>query len=118
MSEYDDEREVARRYRELPREEPPSALDAKIRAAALGAAAKDSRRAVMSHPAPLVAPTGRRQWYFPVAAAAVIVLAVAVTWQVEREQGDDGATPSQNAPAPELRKQRKPAQEEVQKPAP
>jgi hypothetical protein len=118
MSEYDDEREAARRYRELPREEPPAALDAKIRAAALGAASKDSRRAVISHPAPLVAPTGRRQWYFPVAAAAVIVLSVAVTWQVEREQGDDGAMLAQNAPPPELRKEKKLLEEEVQKPAP
>jgi hypothetical protein len=132
MSEHDDEREVARRYRELPREEPPAALDAKIRAAALraaskdslGAASKDSRRAVSPHSAPLVAPTGRRTWYFPVAAAAVIVLAVAVTWQVEREQGDDGATLSRSAPAPELRKEKKAPEEEprkqaeAQKPAP
>src|SRR3954471_11390612 len=80
MSEHDDEREAGRRYRELPREEPPPALDAKIRA--------EARRAVVTHPAPLVAPTGRRSWYFPVAAAAVIVLAVAVTWQIERSQPD------------------------------
>ena len=53
MAEHDDEREVTRRYRELPREEPPAALDAKIRAAALGAASEDSRRTVVTHPAPL-----------------------------------------------------------------
>ena len=97
MSEHDDEREAGRRYRQLPREEPPAALDAKIRA--------EARRAVLAHPAPLVAPTGRRSWYFPVAAAAVIVLAVAVTWQVEREQGDEGAPLPQSPPAPALRKE-------------
>jgi hypothetical protein len=70
MSEYEDEREVARRYRELPREEPPAGLDAAIRAAAR---ARASRR-------------GLRLWYFPAAAAAIVVLAVAVAWQVERNK--------------------------------
>src|SRR5258706_13461279 len=99
MSEHEDEREVERLYRQLPREEPPAALDAKIRA--------EARRAVIVHPAPLVAPTGRRHWYFPVAAAAVIVLAVAVTWQVERAQPDPAASDEllykrteESAPAP------------------
>jgi hypothetical protein len=107
MSERDDEREVERLYRQLPREEPPAALDAKLRA--------EARRAVISHPAPLVAPTGRRSWYFPVAAAAVIVLAVAVTWQVEREQGDEGAPLPQSAPAPALRKEQKLPEQAPQK---
>ena len=53
-------------------------LDDAIRAAA--------RRAVHTRPAPLVVPTGRQRWYFPLAAAAIIVLAVAVTMHVEREQ--------------------------------
>src|SRR5258706_5586814 len=102
MSEHDDEREAERLYRQLPREEPPAALDAKLRA--------EARRGVASHPAPLVAPTGRRSWYFPVAAAAVIVLAVAVTWQVEREQVDEGAPLPQSAPAAALREQKLPEQ--------
>ena len=73
-----EEQKISQRYRELPREEPPRALDDAILAA--------SRRAVESRPAPLVVPAGRRRWYFPLAAAAVIVLAVAVTVHVERQQ--------------------------------
>jgi hypothetical protein len=118
MSEYDDEREAERLYRQLPREEPPAALDAKIRA--------EARRAVVVHPAPLVAPTGRRTWYFPLAAAAVIVLAVAVTWQVERQQVDEGAPLPAQAPqkqpeasqyAPLAKRAEKPA-EQAKKAAP
>src|SRR2546425_6008918 len=77
-----DERDpkVSRRYRELGAEDPPAGLDAGILAA--------SRHAVETRLAPLVAPTGRRRWYFPVAAAAIITLAVAVTVHVERQQPD------------------------------
>jgi len=78
MADMEDDKDVSRRYRELGREKPPPSLDARIRA--------EARSALETHAAPLVAPTGRRRWYFPVAAAAVIVLAVAVATQVEREQ--------------------------------
>ena len=76
----DDDAKVSARYRELAREEPPHHLDDAILAAA--------RRVTASRPAPLVAPTGRRRWYFPVAAAAIIVLAVAVTVHVQRQERD------------------------------
>lgn len=121
MTEPENEREAAAAYRRLPREEPPASIDARIRAHA--------REAIETHPAPLVPPTGRRQWYFPVAAAAIIVLAVAVTWQMEREQPDPGdglaqegvdrlaARQEQGAlPAPASRAQE--AKPEVRQPAP
>jgi hypothetical protein len=75
-----DDDNLSRRYRELARDEPPRQVDEAILAAA--------RRAVDARPAPLVAPTGRRRWYFPLAAAAIIVLAVAVTVHVARQRPD------------------------------
>src|SRR5687768_15502972 len=98
--------DISRRYRELPREEPPRHVDDAIRAAA--------RRAVSTRPAPLVVPTGRQRWYFPLAAAAVIVLAVAVTMHVEREQpGEEIATaPAATAEKPKLEQPRSEPQPE------
>ena len=86
-----DDDDISRRYRELPREEPPRHLDDAIRAAA--------RRAVHTRPAPLVVPTGRQRWYFPLAAAAIIVLAVAVTMHVEREQPGEEIVSAPGTPA-------------------
>ena len=88
----DDDDKILRRYRELPREEPPRHLDDAILAAA--------RRAVHTRPAPLVVPTGRQRWYFPLAAAAIIVLAVAVTMHMEREQPAEEMLSSNTATAP------------------
>jgi hypothetical protein len=90
-----DDDDISRRYRELPRDEPPRHLDDAIRAAA--------RRAVHTRPAPLVVPTGRQRWYFPLAAAAIIVLAVAVTMHVEREQPGEEIVSAQGTPAEEVK---------------
>lgn len=61
-------------YRALGEEEPPGALDAAITSAA--------RRSVGAKPRA----SGFRRWQAPLAAAAVLVLAVAVALQVEREK--------------------------------
>jgi hypothetical protein len=73
-----DDPKLSQRYRELPREEPPRHLDDAILAA--------SRRAVAGK---------KRHWYVPLAAAAVIVLAVAVTVHVDRERPSEEVALSQ-----------------------
>src|ERR671930_2241776 len=78
MTDEPREPKVSQRYRELEAPEPRPETNAAILAAA--------RRAAKARPAPLVAPTGRQRWYFPLAAAAVIALAVAVTLHIEREK--------------------------------
>jgi len=93
MTESDRDPDISRRYRELAREEPPRALDEAILAAA--------RRDLETHLAPLVAPTGRRRWYVPVAAAAVIVLSAVVTLQIQREQPDAELTAPAAPPVPQ-----------------
>ena len=87
-----DERDpkVSQRYRELGAEEPPRELDQAILAAA--------HRAADRPHAPLVTPAGRHRWYFSLGAAAVVVLAVAVTWHVEREQPDPYSLLKQEVP--------------------
>lgn len=128
-----DDPKLSQRYRELPREEPPRALDDAILAA--------SRRAIEARPAPLVAPTGRRRWYVPLAAAAVITLAVAVTLHVERDrpgeevdavgamkapeappapapQASEAPKAAPEKPAPSLRKEQAPRRDERRAPQP
>lgn len=96
-----DERDpkISQRYRELGGEEPSRELDQSILAAA--------HRAVEHQHAPLVTPSGRHRWYFSLGAAAVIVLAVAVTYQMQQEVPDpySAAVP----PAPEAQKAPEPA---------
>ena len=66
MAEHED-RELGERYRELGREEPPRELDAKILAAAR-------------------ARPGLRRWALPLSVAAVIVLSVTVTLEMQHER--------------------------------
>jgi hypothetical protein len=85
MTDTDDN--LARRYRELSREEPQAALDAAILAASCRAVAK---------------PSWSRRWAAPVSIAAVLVLAFGVTLEMQREvPGIESAPPSRRQePAP------------------
>ena len=89
-----DDPKLSERYRELPREEPPRALDERILAA--------SRHAVRR----------RRGWYGPVAAAAVITLAVAVTLHIQHDRPSeevDAVSPSMQVQEPPPAEAPKPA---------
>lgn len=102
-----EDKKISERYRELGAEEPPRHVDEAILAA--------SRRAVHVHPAPLVPPTGRRRWYFPVAAAAIIMLSVAVTWHMQVDEGPDPNGYIASAPAPAEQHAAQPMEEQKQK---
>jgi hypothetical protein len=80
MAEFERDPEIGRRYRELGAEEPPRALDEAILAA--------SRR------------RAPQRWAGPVALAAMLVLAVAVTVHVEREKPQDEVIVAKAPPAP------------------
>jgi hypothetical protein len=90
-----DERDpkVSAAYRELGAEEPPRALDEAILAAA--------RREAGARPGSPGRASPRR-WYAPLAAAAVLVLALAVTLHMEYEQPDiaEPAPAAKQAAAP------------------
>ena len=82
MAEHEKDAQLSQRYRDLGREEPPRHIDDAILAA--------SRREVR-----------RKPWLYPVAAAAALgVLAVAVSLHVEREQPEEIVTMKEAAPAP------------------
>ncbi len=99
MTDSDDR--IARRYRELAREEPPTALDAAILAKA--------RRQIGDGPA-LPAPERMRvrprfqNWAGPVSIAAVLVLGIGVSLRMQLEQpGIESSAPAKElspAPAP------------------
>jgi hypothetical protein len=111
MTERDDA--VSRRYRELPAEEPPRALDEAILAASRRAHAA-TRRPAEARPAPLVAPAGRQRWYVPLAAAAVIVLAVGLTLRVQLENpADNNVARVEEMPAKALKDQARIVEEDA-----
>ena len=79
MTDHDDA--VSRRYRELPREEPPAALDAAI--------LSHARRATMRP---------RSRWAGPVSIAAVLVLALGITLRMQHEEPGIETSPPVSAP--------------------
>jgi hypothetical protein len=83
MTERDDKLERA--YRGLAREEPPASLDEAILAA--------SRRA-------LTKPSFTRRWGVPVSLAAMLVLAIGVTLEMQHEQPGVEVAPPGRAGAP------------------
>ncbi len=100
MSDHDDL--VARRYRELRREVPSAALDKKVLAGARSAVTPRSFA---------------RRWAAPLAAAAVLVLAVGVTMQVQREEARRSPA-REDAPSARAKTSAQPAPLEAKSPAP
>lgn len=100
-----DDGKVSQRYRELGAEEPPQALDVAILAAA--------RREAGARPGPLAAPvvrSGRQRWYAPLATAAVLVLAVAVTLQMQHDRpGVESPVPQAESPRDQAAAETSPA---------
>src|SRR5437899_10304022 len=90
--------QISQRYRELGAEGPPPELDRAI----LGAA----RRA-----------TSRRRWYPSLAAAAVLVFAVAIVVQIERQLPDQAPMTEPSPPAVAAPAQDKVAPQERDAPA-
>ncbi|MEK6243870.1 MAG: hypothetical protein AABM33_05145 [Pseudomonadota bacterium] len=82
MTDQDRDPKVSQRYRELGAEEPPRALDDAILAAARREAG------------------ARQRWYAPLATAAVLVLAVAVTLHLQVERPGIESPVRQAAPPP------------------
>jgi hypothetical protein len=95
---------LARLYQAASGEEPPSALDAAILAAArrevgarpqvVGAAGGGSGEM----PMPVV--RAKRNWYVPVSIAAVMVLSVSLVMTVQHEKGDELSQPPKLASVP------------------
>lgn len=84
---------VSAAYRALGAEEPPRTLDDAILAAA--------RREAGARPAPVALRAGRQRWYAPLATAAVLVLAVAMTVNMQTERpGIESPVPQASAPLP------------------
>ncbi len=82
--------ELAELYRQLPRVEPPPALDAKILAHA--------RAAVASSHGPSSRPRARARWPAAMATAAVLCLAVGLGWRLRDQVGQDWSRATDSSP--------------------
>ncbi len=105
MAEGEDDK-LAERYRALGREEPPAGLDARILAA--------SRRAAGAR-------SGLRRWTLPLSLAAVIVLSVTVTLQMQHERSEvaeQASVPAEAGKANAQQPAQQVAEPKLQKPSP
>lgn len=101
---------VSAAYRTLGAEEPPRALDDAILAAA--------RSEAGARPGPLAQRAGRQRWYAPLATAAVLVLAIAMTLNMQTERpGIESPVPQASAPPAADREAAKASETEAAKPA-